>query len=93
MTIEEWNRLRPGDFIQHPGTETRYKVHALGEDVVDVEQDARGRGIILLTISRELWIDPLLSPDDPFYPDITKYEPGEAGGFEPIHSATSRPPG
>jgi hypothetical protein len=83
MTIEEWNQLRPGDFIQHPGTDTRYKVHALGKDTVDVEKDATENDIIIIR-SRNLWIDPLLSPDDPYYPDITEYEPGDADDFEPM---------
>jgi hypothetical protein len=84
MTIEQWNQLRPGDFIQRPNTLTRYKVHALGEETVDIEKDAGG--IITLIISHTLLIDPLLNSDDPYYPDITEYESGEADGFKPVYS-------
>jgi hypothetical protein len=82
MTIEEWNQLRAGDLIQLKGTDTRYKVHALANDTLDVEQDALGNDILIR--SRNLWIDPLLPPEDPYYPDITLYEPGEADRFDRV---------
>ena len=82
MTIEEWNQHSPGDFIQIQGTDVRYKVHALSEETVDIEKDSMGNDIIIM--SRNLWIDPLLDPEDPFWPDITIYEPGESDRFDRI---------
>jgi hypothetical protein len=74
-------RIRPGDLIQIAGTDIRHKVHSLGDNTVDVEQEA-GKDIVIR--SRNLWIDPLLPPTDPYYPDITLYEPGEAERFDRI---------
>jgi hypothetical protein len=79
MTIEEWNQLRPGDLIQHKKDPSiRYMVHALGEEI-DLSDDLTDPRPMM---SRNLWIDPLLPPDDPFYPDITEYEPGDCDHFE-----------
>jgi len=49
MTIEEWNQLSPGDFIQIQGTDVRYKVHALSEETVDIEKDSMGNDIIIMS--------------------------------------------
>src|SRR6516225_9124975 len=79
MTIQEWNALRPGDlirYIEHP--DIRYRVHALGEEV-DLSKDLTNP---LPMMSRDLWIDRLLSRDDPLYPDYSIYEPGDAKDFE-----------
>jgi hypothetical protein len=73
MTIEEWNQLKPGDFIQDiKDPSIRYMVHTLGED-----ENWADTGSDEVIISHQIWIDPLLPPDDPYYPDITPYDPGE----------------
>lgn len=80
MNIEQWNQLRTGDMIQIKGVP--HKVHTLGKDTFDVEQDGLGNDIRIR--SHNLWLDPLLPPDDPWFPDITLYEPGEAYLFDRI---------
>jgi hypothetical protein len=83
MTIKEWNQLQPGDLIQIEGTKLRYLVNALGERIIDViGKDSMG--IVTLSISRNLWLDPLLSPEDRLWPDISIYEPGDAKLFNRI---------
>ena len=83
MNIEEWNRLRPGDLIRFKGTDECCLVNALGERTID-EIGKDSMGILMLSISRNLWLDPLLSPEDPFWPDISIYEPGDAKQFDRI---------
>jgi hypothetical protein len=76
MTIEEWNQLRPGDYIQRIGClSVRFKIHALtpDEDWSDNDQ---------AVLTHQLWLNPLLSPEDPLFPDIGLYDPGECDRFE-----------
>jgi hypothetical protein len=83
MTIEQWNQLQPGDYICHIKDPTLiYRIHALTSDEEWQDEDERGRGII--TISHQIWIDPLLPHDDPYYPDICPYDPGECDRFLPV---------
>lgn len=56
------------------------QIHALGKEF-DLADDLTDP---LPMMSRNLWVDPLLSPDDPYYPDITEFEPGDADWFERI---------
>ena len=78
------------DFVPIDDPDARYKVHALGKDTSDIEKDNAGNDTLVR--SRELLIDPLLSPDDPFYPDIDVYEPGEAERFERVWPIPFIPP-
>jgi hypothetical protein len=88
MTIEEWNQLRPGDYIQHIGkSDYRYKVHALCADESWSDNDEDKNDVL----THQIWIDPLLPPDDPYYPDICLYDPGECDRFERAPSPENSP--
>ena len=88
MTIEEWNQLLPGDLIQEVKEPSiRYMIHALGEDWDCSDDLADPRSIM----TRTLWVDPLLDPSDPCYPDFTEYEPGDAERFERVELKAGEP--
>jgi hypothetical protein len=79
MTIEEWNEVKPGDLIQHvKDPSIRYQIHALGSEV-DLSDDLTEPRPMM---ARNLWVDPLLDPSDPYYPDICEFEPGDAKRLE-----------
>jgi hypothetical protein len=78
MTIEEWNKLRPGDLIHYSKDPSiRYQVHTLGED-----SNWGNTGTDQVVIAHEIWLDPLLPVTDPDYPDIVRYDPGECDFYE-----------